>query len=284
MLRLLLGSRPFSVLDVKLISGIFLSLLLVLPIHAQRIPIKPAPEKKAEETKKNAPAESVEPTEPVKKINVRWFGHSFVYLTTPTGVRIAIDPYAETPITYPFPDRLNADVVLISNESDAHSAGERIFGSPLVFRSVACLGINRASGFIFKGIQTYKDQEKGRKSGGNTVFTFTIDGVKFAHLGVIGHPLNSRLKEEIGNVDVLFLPVGLPSLPVEEWRRIAQELNARVIVPTTYQSNFSAQLTLRPLDDFLQGQTNVVKITSDQFDISARELPVRPAIYVLKYP
>jgi L-ascorbate metabolism protein UlaG (beta-lactamase superfamily) len=240
----------------------------------------PAPASKKPEKKESTDA----PVEAPKRVNVRWYGQSFVYLTTTTGVRVAIDPYGESTVTYPFPPRLSADVVLISNESEAYSSAERIFGSPLVFRSITSIGLNRASGFTFKGVHTYKDRDKGKRAGTNTIYTFTLDEVRFAHLGCLGHPLDSRIREEIGYVDVLFVPVGLKTLAVEEWRRIAKELKARVIVPVAYKSNYNANLDLRPLDEFLQGETNVVTLKSDQFDISHQELPVEPAIYIPQYP
>ncbi len=241
---------------------------------------EPAPLKKATVEK----SKNDSPTEPPKRVNIRWYGHSFVHLTTTTGVRVSIDPYGESTVTYPFPIKLSSDVVLISNESDAYSAAERIFGSPLVFRSITSIGLNRASGFIFKGIRSFKDREKNQRSGTNTIYTFTLDEVRFAHLGCLGHPLDSRLREEIGFVDVLFVPVGLKSLAVEEWRRIAKELRARIIVPITYRSNFNANLDLRPVEEFTQGETLVIPLKTDQFDISREELPTQPAIYIPQYP
>ncbi|MES2307750.1 MAG: MBL fold metallo-hydrolase [Verrucomicrobiota bacterium] len=262
------------------------------------MPLKPTSEKSEEivlaassesprsvDPKKRSQVSSEEtPVETPKRVNVRWFGHSFIYLTTTTGVRIAIDPYGESTVTYPFPPKLSADVVLISNESEPYSSAERIFGSPLVFRSITSVGLNRASGFTFKGVQSFKDREKGRRTGANTIYTFTLDEVRFAHLGCLGHPLDSRIREEIGYVDVLFVPVGLKTLAVEEWRRIGKELNARIIVPITYKSNYNANIDLRHLEEFLQGETNIVPLKSDQFDISHQELPVQPAIYTLQYP
>ncbi len=281
---------------------------LFLPLSAQRTPLKsnptseqqtPAtpsitappqenrssPSSSAAEPKKNQKkAENEPPTEPPKRVNVRWYGHSFIHLTTTTGVRISIDPYGESTITYPFPPKLSADVVLISNESDAYSAAERIFGSPLVFRSITSIGLNRASGFTFKGVQSFKDRDKNQRSGMNTIYTFTLDEIRFAHLGCLGHPLDSRLREQIGFVDVLFVPVGLKSLAVEEWRRIAKELQARIIVPITYKSNFNANLDLRSVEDFIQGETLVIPLKVDQFEISREELPSQPAIYIPQYP
>lgn len=279
----------FNVILVSLFLGISSF------IHAQRHPLKPtkttesskkltpAFEEKSKKTTQENPKNSDTPPPP--RVNVRWFGHSFIYLTTTTGVRIALDPYGEASVNYPFPEKLQSDVVLISNESEAYSSAERIFGNPLVFRSITSIGLNRASGFTFKGIQSYKDRERGKRDGSNTIYNFTVDNVRFTHLGALGHPLDSRSREEIGTTDVLFLPAGLKTLVIEEWRRIANELRAKVIVPLSYATSFNANLPLRTLDEYLQGNAlTVVPLSTDSFNISQQELPAQPSIYILKYP
>ncbi|NJK92466.1 MAG: hypothetical protein HC904_11915 [Blastochloris sp.] len=53
-----------------------------------------------------------------------YYGHAFVYLTSKSGVRIAINPYAEGTVPYTFPKSLAADIVLISSEAGDHSGGQ----------------------------------------------------------------------------------------------------------------------------------------------------------------
>jgi L-ascorbate metabolism protein UlaG (beta-lactamase superfamily) len=217
---------------------------------------------------------------PAPPLTVRYYGHAFVYIITTTGVRIAMDPYDEGTGTYQFPARLPADVVLVSNEADDHSGSARLFGSPQVFRSVTAIGRNNARGLYFQGVQTYRDKEGGAQHGTNATFVFQVDGLRFAHLGGIGHVPDSAQRAEIGKVDVLFLPVGNPDLSIVELNKIAADLGAKIIVPIKYKTQFTPDSALRSLDDYLAGRTNVKQLNASEFTLSPADLPATPTIYV----
>ncbi len=218
------------------------------------------------------------------QVLVRWYGHAFVYLISSTGVRVAIDPYGEDTVKYKFPDRLQADVVLISSESEDRSAGEKLFGTPQIFRSITAVGPNNARGHIFKGIQTFRDKSQGSLHGKNTAFVFKLDRVNFAHLGDLAHPLNQDQLAEFGRVDVLFLPIGNETLSNEELDKIALDLGARIIIPIAFKTTLSGDLDLRPLANYLEGKKNVRFIDSSEIMVSQSDLPSEPWIYVLKEP
>ena len=57
-------------------------------------------------------------------INIDWFGHGFVYITSSFGVRAAIDPFGPNTVHYPFPPHLTADFVLITHEAEDHASLE----------------------------------------------------------------------------------------------------------------------------------------------------------------
>ncbi|VVM08445.1 hypothetical protein MAMC_02160 [Methylacidimicrobium cyclopophantes] len=213
---------------------------------------------------------------------VRWYGHAFVYLIASSGIRIAIDPFGDEAVHYRFPESLQADVVLISTEANDRSAGERILGSPQIFRSVAALGTNNARGLLFRGIPTFRDKSQGAIHGHNTAFVFELDGMRFAHLGDLGHPLSPELLAEFGKVDVLFLPVGRDSLLISELDKIATDLSARVIVPIAYRTELSGDLELRPLANYLDDRPNIRWIEGSEFSLSAPELPSSPMIYAFR--
>ena len=146
---------------------------------------------------------------------------------------------------------LVADLVLVTHEADDHSAADQIFGNPLIFRSVMAVGFNRANGIPFYGVALQKDPIG--HGGANTAFTISFDGVKFCYLGQIAMPLLAQEKEELGHVDVLFLPVGLQTLSVAELNEVAKDLGAKIIVPVNYKTDLSGELPLRSLDDYLVG-------------------------------
>ncbi len=136
-------------------------------------------------------------------VNIHWYGHGFVYLTSSVGVRAAIDPFGPETVHYKFPVHLAADFVLISHESEDHGGAELLFGNPLIFRSVAAVGLNRANGILFQGTSLQRDPSG--QGAANTAFTLKFDGITFCYLGQISAPLLEQEKQQLGHADVVFL-------------------------------------------------------------------------------
>lgn len=215
---------------------------------------------------------------------VRWYGHNFVYLISASGLRVAFDPFGQEVVHYPFPAKLQADVVLISNESDSCSAAEKLYGSPQVFRSVTAIGINNARGLLFRGVETYRDDHRGAFLGRNVCFVLDLDGIRFIHLGDLGHPLEPSQKEALGRADVLFLPVGNPRLSMETLDQIVDDLQPRIVVPIGYKTEASGSLNLRDLESYLDKRANVKRIGGSEFSLTPDSLPSKTTIYVLSRP
>ncbi|HEY8966778.1 MAG TPA: MBL fold metallo-hydrolase, partial [Candidatus Methylacidiphilales bacterium] len=188
-------------------------------------------------------------------------------------------------VHYPFPDRLPADIVLASCEREDHNASSRLFGAPQAFRSVTGIGLNNARGLFFRGTRTYLDKEQGARGGTNTVFGFTLDGVRIVHLGYIGHIPTASQREEIGTADVLFLPVGNKDLSPADLARIVSDFNAKIVIPICFGTQYSGSLDLRSLDDFLAAWKGPVKrIGGNEITLSPSALPKETTLYVLDYP
>jgi L-ascorbate metabolism protein UlaG (beta-lactamase superfamily) len=214
----------------------------------------------------------------------RWFGHAFIYLVSKSGVRIAINPFTEGTVDYPLPQRLPADIVLISSEAPDYSGGQHIFGLPQVFRSLTGVGANRANGIPFRGINTWRDSEGGKRLGRNTVYQLEVDGLRYVHLGTLGHVLSAKDVIAIGRADVLFLPVGTRELSEREILRNAELLQAKWIVPLAYGTHASRRLGLRPLEDMDFGPLPVQKTDAAEFVFTKATLPATPTVLKLKEP
>jgi L-ascorbate metabolism protein UlaG (beta-lactamase superfamily) len=216
-------------------------------------------------------------------VNVHWYGHGFVYLTSSVGIRAAIDPFGPESVHYKFPDHLSADFVLITHESEDHSAADLIFGNPLIFRSVMAVGLQRANGIPFYGVALQKDPSG--QGGANTAFTLTFDGVRFCYLGQINLPLLAQEKEQLGQADVVFLPVGLQTLSVGDLNQVVTDLGAKMVIPINYKTDLSGILDLRTLDEYLSGtKFPSHRVNSDEIVVSRALLPDRPTVFVMKSP
>ncbi|MDX6766638.1 MAG: MBL fold metallo-hydrolase [Candidatus Methylacidiphilales bacterium] len=268
----------------------FLTLLPVIGVAAPngRLPVRPAQQTEsttpAPPTPAPLPAPASTPAEPTEGTLARWFGHAFVFLTSQSGVRIALNPFTEGTVDYKIPDNLPAEIVLISSESSDHSGGQHIFGIPQIFRSLAGVGANRANGIPFRGINTWRDAEGGKRLGRNTVYVIEVDGLRFCHLGTLGHPLGSRDVSAIGQVDVLFLPVGTLDLSPREILRNAELLGAKWIVPITYKTPKNTKVDLRPLDAIDFTAFPVRKLDGSEYRFSAKTLPSQPTVLEWRDP
>ena len=216
-------------------------------------------------------------------INIHWYGHGFVLITSSVGVRAAIDPFGPNTVSYTFPTHITADFVLITHEAEDHGWADQIFGNPLIFRSVTAVGLNRANGTEFHGVSLQRDPDG--KGGANTAFTLSFDGITMGYLGQISMSLNDEEKEELGQVDVLFLPVGLQTLTTEQMNRTAADLKARVIIPINYKTAKSGELPLRTLSEYLAGTHLPVRnFDTEEIALTRDALPPQPTVYVLKSP
>jgi L-ascorbate metabolism protein UlaG (beta-lactamase superfamily) len=101
------------------------------------------------------------------------------------------------------------------------------------------------------GIASEHDDEAGTRRGPNTIFCFTLDGLRLCHFGDFGQAgLRAEQQRAIGEVDVLFLPVGDgPTVGGERAAAIVRALRPRLVVPMHYRTD--AVNFLDPPDAFL---------------------------------
>ncbi len=223
-------------------------------------------------------------TPPDDGAKLRWHGHGFLTVTSRSGIVLAVNPFAEGVTLYEWPERLAADIVLISTEDPDSNASDRIIGNPQIFRSIAGVGANRANGIPFRGVATYRDAREGRDLGSNTAFLFEIDHVRFCHLGSLGHTLTDRQAGQFGRVDVLLLPVGYRQLTPREILHNATMLNAKWIIPIAYHTDRTPRLDLRPLDEANFGGLPVQRAAGPEFTFHPRHLPSTPTVLLLRQP
>lgn len=103
-------------------------------------------------------------------------------------------------------------------------------------------GEYEVSGIMIDGIRTYRDHEKGARLGYNTIYVFELDDMKFCHLGELGHDLTTRQLEEIGAVDVLFVPT-FGALGPAKLTEVIASIEPRAAIPLYESSDQLDKLT-----------------------------------------
>ena len=129
----------------------------------------------------------------------------------------------------------SSDIVLITNNhSDMNGAEMASRGSgedPLVIKGP---GEYEVKDFFIRGFASKTNYGETEKI--NTIYTLQIDGINLAFLGALSEKeLSSEAKEELGETDVLFVPIGGDGvLKPDEAYEVAIKRTPKIIIPIHY--------------------------------------------------
>jgi L-ascorbate metabolism protein UlaG (beta-lactamase superfamily) len=189
-------------------------------------------------------------------MKIRWHGQS-AYTLTGAEHTVAIDPFGDLGAAlagrrrfdYPPVPAHAADLLLVTHEHADHNGVEAITGSPQVVRSTAGRFDTPVGEVV--AVAAEHDAEAGTSRGPNTIFVFTLDGVRVCHFGDFGQSgLRPQQRAAIGAVDLLIVPVGGgPTIDAAQAAAITRALHPRWVVPMHYRTD--AIDFLEPADAFL---------------------------------
>jgi L-ascorbate metabolism protein UlaG (beta-lactamase superfamily) len=211
-------------------------------------------------------------------VDITWLGHSCFRLKG-SHATIITDPYSAG-LGYSL-GKPTARIVTVSHEHPGHCYVEGVGGQPKV---VSRPGEYEISEVLIIGIATFHDGEGGKKRGKNTVYLMEIDEVAVCHLGDLGHVLTNAQIEDIGNVDVLLLPVGgVSTLNAPMAAEVVRQLEPKAIIPMHYKTPVLKR-ELEPVDRFLK-EIGAKQVTSQpKLSISKSNLPLSSQVFLLDYP
>jgi L-ascorbate metabolism protein UlaG (beta-lactamase superfamily) len=153
-------------------------------------------------------------------------------ITSKNGTKILTDPYKKM-LGYKLPE-IQANIVSTSHNHGDHNNIKAVKGD---FIHINELGGFSKDGIEIKGVQTFHDKASGGKRGKNTIYNFKIDGLNVCHCGDLGHTLDFNLVKEIGNVDILLLPVGgRATIDAIDAVNVMKQLNPIVVIPMHYRT------------------------------------------------
>lgn len=212
-------------------------------------------------------------------MKLKWLGHSCFLITSESGLKIITDPYGTVQGVRYAPVKEAADIVTVSHDHFDHNAVSSVAGKPEVVKGS---GPNTVKGIQFQGIASYHDESGGRQRGVNTIFCFSIDGIRVCHLGDLGHPPSGGQLKEIGDVDLLLIPVGgFYTIDAKVATQICNELKPKITIPMHYKTP-KLDFPIVGVDDFLAGKNNVKRLGLSEAEFTVGSLPTAPEILVLK--
>jgi L-ascorbate metabolism protein UlaG (beta-lactamase superfamily) len=204
-------------------------------------------------------------------MRIRWYGQSAFLLDGEQSVFIdpfgAVDGLTRQGLQFDYPaiEGVEADLLLVTHEHADHNGVEAIGGSPQILRSTAGTFDSPLGEVV--GIASEHDDVAGTRRGPNTIFCFAFEGLRVCHFGDFGQSeLRAEQRRAIGEVDVLFLPVGDgPTVGGERAAAIVRTLRPRLVVPMHYRTD--AVNFLDPPDTFLDALgARVEKLAESELD------------------
>lgn len=163
-------------------------------------------------------------------MDISWLGHACVRVRA-GGTFVVMDPTSRD--TGYDMGRPTAEIVTVSHHDPAHDNVRGLRGEPLVLDGP---GEYEVQGVQFLGVATgLRPRSEDEKPERNVVFVVEAEELRVAHLGALGTGLTADQKDQLGDIDVLLVPVGgEPALGPAEAGRLARELDPRVVIPILF--------------------------------------------------
>jgi L-ascorbate metabolism protein UlaG (beta-lactamase superfamily) len=212
-----------------------------------------------------------------RQMDITWLGHSCFRLRG-SHATVITDPYSPG-LGYSL-GKPTARIVTVSHQHPGHCYVQGVGGQP---KEVSRPGEYEISGVLIIGIATFHDGERGRKRGKNTVYLMEIDEISVCHLGDLGHVLTNEQVEEIGNVDVLLLPVGgVSTINAPMAAEVVRQLEPKAVIPMHYKTP-ALSWELEPVERFLK-EIGAKQVNSQpKLSITKSNLPDSSQVFLLDY-
>lgn len=164
-------------------------------------------------------------------MEITWIGHS-CFRIKGKDVTVLADPCP--PSSGYTLGKVQADIITFSHNHPNHSYLE---APPEEGRVIKGPGEYEIKDTYITGISSFHDDVNGQKRGKNTIYVIEMEGIILCHMGDLGHKLSPEITGELGNVNVLFVPVGgLSTIGASVAADLVRNLNPGFVVPMHYKT------------------------------------------------
>ena len=212
-----------------------------------------------------------------ENMDISWLGHS-CFMIKGSQTTIITDPYPPD-LGYSL-GKPSARIVTVSHQHPGHSYVQGIDGE---LRVVAGPGEYEIGGVLIIGVATFHDRERGKERGKNTIYVMEVDEISICHLGDLGHTLTAERIEEIGNVDVLLLPVGgVSTINATTAAEVVRQLEPKAVIPMHYKTPTLGR-ELEPVEKFFKEIGVALTTPQPKLTFTKSSLPASSQVYLLGY-
>ena len=207
-------------------------------------------------------------------LRIRWHGHACFEITN--DVTLVTDPHDGKSVGIPAPS-VAGDIILVSHDHYDHNSVKTVEkeGTKVITDERK----KNISNIEIKGIESFHDECSGAKRGKNIIYKFTIGDITFCHLGDIGHELDEDTVQKIGDVDILFIPIGGTfTVDADQAWNIINMIKPKITVPMHYKIG-GLSLPIAGIDPFLEKNKLKILKVGNEIDIEKEDLPSEPEIW-----
>jgi L-ascorbate metabolism protein UlaG (beta-lactamase superfamily) len=212
------------------------------------------------------------------QIRVTYAGHSTFLIESPRLVRIATDynDYVRPPVV--------PDIATMNRAHSTHYTDHPDPGIAHVLRGWSADGAPARHDLQVRDVRVrnvptnIRDWGGGTLRHGNSIFIFEVAKLCVAHLGHLHHTLTQQQLNEMGRVDLVFVPVdGSMTLDLEGIIEVLHAIKAPLMIPMHFFSAFTLNRFLERVKE--SWDVEIAPIPS--LVLSKASLPAKPKVMVL---
>ena len=209
-------------------------------------------------------------------MEIKYLGHS-CFRIKGKNTMVITDPYAPE-LGFSL-GKQTANIVTVSHQHSGHNYSAGVTGEP---RVVSRPGEYEIGDAILIGLPSFHDSEKGLIRGKNVIFVISVDDLVICHLGDLGEPLTESKVEELGNVDILMIPVGdMSALNANNAARLVRQIEPAIVIPMHYKLPQGTR-ELEPVERFLGEMGASAVVPQPKLVITKANLPLPTQVVVLE--
>jgi L-ascorbate metabolism protein UlaG (beta-lactamase superfamily) len=212
-------------------------------------------------------------------MQIQWLGQACFKIQTKNSssqeITIATDPFQEDcglKIS-----KFQADILTLSQTAGDNNNLEAIKGEPFI---VSGPGEYETRDLFIFGVPTFHADKNG---GYTTLYRLNAENINLVHLGPLGQELTDEQIDQIGDVDILLVPIGGGQvLDAKKASLIISEMEPRLVIPMYYQIP-GLKNKLNTLEEFIKTSgLPVEKI--EKLKIHKKDLPTEETKIIVLSP
>jgi L-ascorbate metabolism protein UlaG (beta-lactamase superfamily) len=212
-------------------------------------------------------------------MEILWYGHACFRLKD-RHITVITDPYDKTlGLSLPRP---KADIVTISHPSPHHNYVSGVKGD---FKVVDRPGEYEISDVFITGIYLAPEKKSSKSVEGsskNNIFVIYMDDIALCHLGDLKHVPTQNQVEDMGNIDVLLVPVGgHNALNAAQAAEVISLIEPYLVIPMHY-SLPNLTIKLDPVRKFLKEMGLAKADSVASMKLTRNSLPEETQIVLLE--